>query len=280
MLIDYESIIIIDGKAAHDIMSGQVKTDICQKSSARGFKDIGFVRNNAVIQCISPSNAEIDEKIKFSVVYKPAVSLDFDFAAVVFSDIIEGSFEIRSQNQTVCEGNCRMSGIIISLSDTEGKLELEFTEKDETDKIINLINEISDSNKKEESELLSLENLLEDEKKRRESLVFKKQDISDKISQLRLETEKMTEDIAEISDLEARRDILKRNLEENSHNREKMNNLRNQLECYSSVFEFYKNETGYSTVKEKIDEIISDMSVIENHIAEFARKRSEEAEEE
>ena len=110
--------------------------------------------------------------------------------------------------------------------------------------------------------------------------LFKKQDISDKISQLRLETEKMTEDIAEISDLEARRDILKRNLEENSHNREKMNNLRNQLECYSSVFEFYKNETGYSTVKEKIDEIISDISVIENHIAEFARKRSEEAEEE
>ena len=69
-----------------------------------------------------------------------------------------------------------------------------------TNKIINLINEISDSNKKEESELLSLENLLEDEKKRRESLVFKKQDISDKISQLRLETEKMTEDIAEIEE--------------------------------------------------------------------------------
>ena len=114
MLIDYESIIIIEGKAGHDILSGEVRTEIFQKSAAAGFKDIGFVRNNAVIQCISPSNAEIDEKIKFSVVYKPAVSLDFDFAAVIFSDITEGNFEIRSQNQTVCEGSCRMSGIIIS----------------------------------------------------------------------------------------------------------------------------------------------------------------------
>lgn len=280
MLIDYESIIIIDGKAACDIMSGQVKTEIFHKSSACGFKDIGFVRNNAVIQCISPSNAEIDEKVKFSVVYKPVVSLDFDFAAVIFSDVTEGNFEIRSRNQTVSEGSCRMSGIKISLSDTEGKLELEFTEKNETDSILELINEISGSNKKEENELQTLENLLEDEKKRRDSLVFRKQSISEKISELRLETEKMTEDVNEINDLEARRDILKRNLEENYQNSEQIKNLRNQLECYSSVFEFYKNETGYSTVKEKIEKIISDISAVENHIAEFARKRSEETEEE
>lgn len=277
MLIDNESIIIIDGKAAKEIMSGEIKTELVQNSSAEGFAENSFVRNSTVIQCISPSSNDGVEKVKFSVMYKPAASLAFRQAAVVFSRETEGHYEIRSQNETVSEGECRMSAIRITMSDTDGKLNLEFSENSSSaeEDIRSGLNEISSENTLLQNELAELEKQYEEERRKNEQLISSGESVSEKISILRTETERLSRDLTELSELEARRDTLKKNLEENQINGEKTRKLSDQLRCFSEILEFYRNDEGFSTVSEKLVSVESDLRTICEHISELADKRSE-----
>lgn len=277
MLIDYESIIIIEGKAAGEIMNGTVRTILVQKSSADGFAENSFARNSAVIQCISPSANDGNEKVKFSVMYKPAASVRFEKAAVVFSSETEGHYEIRCQNETVSEGECRMSAITVTPSETEGKLEIEFAAGDNsgTADILSELNNISAENSSVQDELNALSQQYEDEVRKNEMLLSQKDEVSVKLNSLKEETEKLSQSMTELSELEAKCSTLKKNLDENQLNSEKSRKLTDQLRAFSEILEFYRTEDGFESVSEKLVSVSSDLETICSHISELADRRTE-----
>lgn len=280
MLIDFESIVIIDGEASEKIISGAVKTEVVQRSAADGFTENSFVRNSAVIQCISPSVNDDGKKVKFSVVYRPAASLNFELAAVLLSSACEFTAEVRSQNETTAREEGVFSGFSVKLSETEGKLELDFITPSENraDDILDAIREISTENEGAESEIRLLEQQLLEESSKSENLSERKYEITEKINALRTETEKMDSDMNELNQLEQKKEVLRKNLEENEFNSERLQSMKYQLEQYSGILEYYKTEEGYITVSEKLGQIISEIRTVEEGISELAGKRREELE--
>lgn len=278
MLIDYESIIVIDGEAAGKIISGELNTQIVQKSSAAGFAENSFVRNGAVIQCISPSVTDGTGKVKFSVMYRPSASLEFEMAAVLFDSPSAMHYEIRVQNETVSEGDGIYSGFRITLSETDGKLNLDFTgEKDNAaSEILDAVNEIAAENESASEEIKLLEQKLLDENARSEELLVRKNNIMEQSEQLRTETENISRDLNELRELEQKREVLSQNLSDIQYSSEKVQNLKNQLSAYGGILEYYRDEDRYITVREKLDRILNDIYRIENDISELAQKRAGE----
>lgn len=280
MLVDNECIVIIEGSAAADIMSGKVKTELFQKSYAEGFAENSFVRNSSVIQCISPSANDGSEKVKFSVMYKPGVSVIFEQAAVVFSGETEGHYEIHCKNETVSEGECRMSAIRITPSDADGKLELEFAEIGSAayGKLISDIGKLSSENASAKSDLSQLEQRYAEEQRRNGEISSQIGSINEKIELLRSENQKMDQEMNELSELEAKNNILRKNIDESGYNVEKVCDLRSQLGIFETILDYYKTEEGYCTVSEKLSAVMKELDQISDHISAFADKRSVQTE--
>ncbi len=278
MLIDYESIIILNGEAATDIISGSVRTEIIQKSAASGFTENSFTRNNAVIQCISPSVSDGTAKVKLSVMYRPAVSLEFEYASFVLDRPADTHAEVRCQNETVFEGDCTVSSLRISPSSEEGKLELVFECGGDSreDEIAAAVSEIKNENQSLENDIAQLENQLLEENSRTAELELKKHDTAARIDMLRAENEKTESAMRELAGLEEKNEVLRKNYEEMDCSTERVTKLRKQLEGYEEILSYYRDDEGYITVSEKLDRILEELRMAEEGISALAQKRSEE----
>ncbi len=278
MLTDYESIVIIEGEAAEKIISGEVTAEVVQKSAASGFTENSFVRNCAVISCISPSVNDEGKKVKISVMYRDAASLRFEYAAVLFSAPLSGRFEVRCQNETLGAEELICNGVKVFPAAGEGKLRLEFSEPEDgtADELRQAVSGINEENEIQAEKLRELEQQLTDADERNHALESQRNLVSEKIQKLTEENETMCRDMDELERLEQKNAVLSRNIEDIGFNSEKVQNLKNQLGVYSDILEYYRCEDGYITVKEKLEKIASEIQNAENIISELAQKRAGE----
>lgn len=275
MLIDYESIIILDGQICSDIVSGKVTADIFQCTKIKNADENSFIKNNSVIQCISSS-----DKLKFSVMYKTVPSLFLSEAKVVFSSGAECGYEIRCHNETIADGTCIMNGFSINPSETDGKLDFVFIKEEEekTDVFINETEMIMSENILSENELNELERKLSEEKEKNREILARKNEILSELENLKSEVSMLENSLDEYDDIKSRYAVLKENSKENDLNSEKIQKVVKQLECFNDILSYYKNEDGYISVADKISMIIQDAEIVKEHISEFASKRKQETE--
>ena len=278
MLINNESILIISGEAAEKIISGEVRGTFFQKSGSNGFKENSFVRVNPLIQCISPSVTDGSAKVKFSVKSENNPALVPDIAVFSFEKNLSFSYEVRSGNETIESGECTSSGFKIKPSDTEGKVSLEFIEDSENgdEEIISVLSEMKLENEKAEEEVRALENELTECEARGRELLDKKESIAEKLDSLKKETSELEKNMTEISELESRRDVLKKNFDEMKENEKASSELLTELNVFSEILEHYRNDDGFETIKQKIDELKKSTDEITNDIAALAEKRAGE----
>lgn len=274
MLIDYESIIILDGQVCSDIVSGKITADILQCTKIKNADENSFIKNNSVIQCISSS-----DKLKFSVMYKTVPSLFLSEASVVFSCGVECGYEIRCHNETIADGTCIMNGFRIKPSETEGKLDFVFIKEDvKTDVFKNETEVIISENIQSENELNELEQKLSEEKERNREILMRKNEILSQLENLKSEVSMLENSLTEYEDIKSRYVILKENSKENDLNSDKIQKVRKQLECFNDILSYYKNEDGYISVADKISMMIQDAERVREHISELASKRNQETE--
>lgn len=278
MLIDNESMIILEGNICSDLVSGNISVETSQNIVIHNAAENSFIRNNPVIQCISPAFSDGSGKLKISVMNREIASADFKSASLKFSRECECRYEVRCQNQTVADGECIFSEMRVLPSDTEGKLELEFvSESAETDeKMISDFETVSMENKSETDEITTLEQNLVSELEKKQMLDIRKKELNIQIDQLRSEVESMNAEFSEYSQLISKHEILKKNLEEISENIERISRIKKQLDVYDDILQYYKTENGYSDASESIRELIAGVEKTENYISELAQRRSKE----
>lgn len=270
MLTDYESIIIAEGEAAEKIVSGEVKTEIVQLSSAEGYTENSFERNVGMIQGISTVVNEDEVRVKFSVLCRQDTALKSDRTEVKFSSPVNADFLIKTKSDVKRIENSIVSGLRIEPSPVKGKLELTFI-TDEDDDIVSAAPE--PENADDSTEIIKENNELEEQLGEASE---KNAQLSEKISILNSENEKLSEEINSINALKQKNEVLKKNLEEEFPDDKVIENLKNQLGCYSEILEYYRTESGYITVNEKLNCIVSDIQTLENSIAELVKLRQEE----
>ena len=287
MLKEYESIMIIAGEAAEKIISGEVKCMIMHRVSSEGFIENTFVKNTPVIQCISPSCQNGEAKVKFSVKADFKGKLFPDISRLVFSKNLDLIYEIRCGSETVASGNINACGFEIVPSENESNPELRFIEEyiadnavtDEHNEVSGINDEltvIQADNTALETEACELRSVLASELDKNRELVSEKEATALKIGKLKEENKELEDKIREMSQLENKRDTLKKDLEDIPENEKSAHELENELKVFSEILEHYRNDDGYETVKRKLDELRETVHEIADDIAKLAEKRAGE----
>ncbi len=276
MLIDYESIIILNESVCSDFIDGNIKFEIFQNTTPVAPKPNCFIQNLSVIQYINPMLGEEDGKLKFSVAYKKNELSSLKYAAVVFNKNISCTAEIRIKNEIATSQKTEFRIMkLVPLPESE-KLELSFIpQTNDQNDILQQIRLLSENNITDNKEISELEQKLADEKSKSQKLCSQKLILNEKLASIKSEIENILSAKKELEDLQNRREAVRRNLDETSENIENAAQLSQQLSCYNDILIYYKDDEGYQTVSDRLNEIKKEISTIEQHISLFVQKRSD-----
>ncbi len=276
MLIDYESIIILNESVCSDFIDGNIKFEIFQNTTPVAPKPNCFIQNLSVIQYINPMLGEEDGKLKFSVAYKKNELSSLKYAAVVFNKNISCTAEIRIKNEIATSQKTEFRIMkLVPLPESE-KLELSFIpQTNDQNDILQQIRLLSENNITDNKEISELEQKLADEKSKSQKLCSQKLILNEKLASIKAEVENILSAQKELEDLQNRREAVRRNLDETSENIENAAQLSQQLSCYNDILIYYKDDEGYQTVSDRLNEIKKEISTIEQHISLFVQKRSD-----
>ncbi len=277
MLINYESIIILNESVCSDFIDGDIKFKVFQSMTPLIPKPNCFIQNSSAIQYINPMLNEKEGKLKFSVSYKPNELSSLQYAAIVFNKNICCTAEIRIKNEVLTNEETTFRIIkLVPLPESE-KLELIFVPEDNNDDIISeQIQILSEQNIRNNNDISELEKILYDEKEKACKLSNQKTELMQNIASTKVEIENILSAQNELNDLEDKRETVRHNFEEASTNIQNAEELNRQLSYYNDILIFYKNDEGYQTISEKINELKNDISIIEQHISEFVQKRNDQ----
>ncbi len=277
MVIDSDCIIILNNSVCQDFLSNDIDFEIVQCIKPVEPKSNGFIQTSSVIQCINPSLNGDEGKLKLSVVYKPSPLYRLEYAAIVFNKKISCTLEVRRRNEITNSTDFSGSAIIITSSDEDGKLEMNFSDKsDESSEISRIISELDYKNNQAKAEIQLLEERLLKAQQEGAQLSEKKEEIISEISKAESEIENINNKLDELKNITAQKELLKKNYEENPENSQKAEKLKNELSYYSGILEYYKDDNGYTTASQKLDDISDMINEIQSHIAILVQKRADE----
>ena len=279
MLIDYESIIILNESVCSDFIEGDINFEIFQSMSPLMPKPNCFIQNSSAIQYINPMLSGKEGKLKFSISYKINELSSLKYAAVVFNKNINCTAEIRIKNEVITNGKTEFRILkLVPVPESE-KLELSFISmKSENDDISEQIRMLDEQKENYSQEISELKIKLSDEKEEAMRLSTQKSSLEEELLHTRAEVEKILSEQNELDDLTRKRETLRHNLQEAAKNNERASELSQQLSYYSDILMYYKSNEGYQTITDKINELENEISNIQQHISVFAQKRNEQIE--
>ena len=277
MVIDFDCIIILNNSVCQDFLNNDTDFEIVQCIKPVEPKANCFIQTSSVIQCINPSLSDDEGKLKLSVLYKPSSLYRLEYAAILFNKKIDCCLEVRRKNEITHSTDFSGSALIITPSDDEGKLDMNFADKsDKCSEISQMISEFDYINDETKAEIQMLEDRLCEAKQKSTQLSEKKEDIINEINMAENEIKNINLKLDELNDITAQKELLKKNYQNNYENSQKAEKLKNELSYYSEILSYYKDDNGYITASQKLDDILNQINDIQSHIAILAQKRADE----
>ncbi|MDO5560785.1 MAG: hypothetical protein Q4F95_14490 [Oscillospiraceae bacterium] len=237
------------------------------------YKPPSFV---SFISCCDNSDSRI---LKFAVSCGLSDIYDLKRVIIKFDKPIDAVLEVKCSNETVYSDKFCADSVEISQSENSELLKLRFSENDDGES-----DDSSEQNEKKD-ELLSQKQSLQDnininsgELERLageiKELREKNSEILEQTNDLRLEAEEYKKDLDEYKKIRNLKETFERNVKESSVNEADLDMISTQLRYLGNVLEYYKDDTGYITVHQKLDMIKEETRKISEHIALMCDSRA------